>query len=343
MSTPIPPNTPSSPGTPRTLCILSERDARDAIDTDIALELARLTLREQAAGGSFLSTPSAMTLDAIALGGPRFKFKAATAAHLNASGIRLLANPGPADRQTRNYCAIWDHADFRLAALVAENWLGKIRTAAFGVAGFERLVNPGPLVVALYGTGGIAAEILPMLGRALDVAELRVHSRRAESMAAFVATHAPGLAYPMRAETDRARTSAGADLVITLTESPAPLVFAGELKPGCVLCSMGSYNEVDYGVMRECDRLIVDDADFAGEMGDGGAWIAQGHLTRAQFNARIDALACEVVTEKKPGRLHASERIVALMQGMAIGDVAFAARVLREAERNGRGRVIELD
>ena len=328
---------------PHSLRILGEQDARNAMDADSALTIARRTLRDQAEGASRLSTPSAMTLDAIALGGPRFKFKAATVAHLDASGIRLLANPGPAEKQTRNYCAIYDHADFRLAGLVAESWLSKIRTAAFGVAGVELLVNPDPLVIALFGTGGIAAEIVPMLGRAFKVAELRVHSRRAQSMAAFVASHAPGLDYPLRAEQDRARTSKGADLVITLTESPAPLVFPGELKPGAVVCSMGSYNEVDYGVMRECERLIVDDADFAAEMGDGGAWIAQGHLTREQFNARIDALACEVITGKKTGRRHPSERIVTLMQGMAIGDVAFAAHVLREAERLGRGRLIELE
>ncbi len=328
---------------PRTLRILREQDVREAMDVDTALAMARRTLRDQAAGGSRLSTPSAMTLDATTLGGPRFKFKAATVKHLDASGIRLLANPGASDKPTRNYSAIYDHADFRLAGLVAENWLSKIRTAAFGLAGFEPLVNPGPLVIALYGTGGIAHEMVPMLGRAFKVAELRVHSRREESMAAFVAAHAPQLDYPMRAEPDRARTCAGADLVITLTESPTPLVRPGELKPGAVVCSMGSYNEVDYGVMRESERLIVDDADFAGEMGDGGAWIAQGHLTREQFNARIDALACEVITGGKPGRRHNSERIVALMQGMAIGDVAFAAHVLREAERLGRGQLIELD
>jgi ornithine cyclodeaminase/alanine dehydrogenase-like protein (mu-crystallin family) len=323
--------------------ILREQDVRDTINAGGALEMARRTLRDQATGGSRLSTPSAMTLDALALGGPRFKFKAATVAHLNASGIRLLSNPGTTDKQTRNYCAVYDHSDFHLAGLVAENWLSKIRTAAFGVVAVEQLVNPGPLVVALYGTGGIAAEIIAMLACALPVAELRVHSRRPESMAAFVNTHAPVAGYALRAEPDRARAASDADLVITLTESPSPLIFPGETKDGCVVCSMGSYNEVDYGVLLESARLIVDDADFSAEMGDGRAWIAQGHLSRAQFNTRIDALACEVITGQKPGRQAASERIVALIQGMAIGDVAFATHALREAERLGRGQLIELD
>jgi ornithine cyclodeaminase/alanine dehydrogenase-like protein (mu-crystallin family) len=133
-----------------------------------------------------------------------------------------------------------------------------------------------------------------------------------------------------------------ADVVITLTESRTPLVFPGMLKPGAVVCSMGSYNEVEYGVLLEGQRLVVDDSNFASEMGDGAAWIGQGHLTRAQFVGRIDALVCEVMSGRKAGRLAPSDRIVALIQGMAIGDVAFAAHALREAEKTGRGTIAPL-
>jgi len=325
------------------LRILSEDDVRAVLDVDAALDLARRTLLDQAAGRSLLSTPSAMVLDAIALGGPSFKFKAAAAGHLAASGIRLLSHPGPTAMHTANYCAIYDHAGFQLSGLVAEHWLSRLRTAAFCTVSVAPLVNPGPLVVALFGTGGIADEIMPMLSRTLDVAELRVSSRRAESMAAFVARHAPANSFALRAESDGRSAVDGADLVITLTESRLPLVFPGTLKPGAVVCSMGSYNEVDFGVLGECARLIVDDADFAGEMGDGGAWISQGHLTRAAFDARIDALACEVLSGAMPGRLSPSDRITALIQGMAIGDVAFAAQALRTAETLSLGRVVPLD
>jgi ornithine cyclodeaminase/alanine dehydrogenase-like protein (mu-crystallin family) len=105
---------------------------------------------------------------------------------------------------------------------------------------------------------------------------------------------------------------------------------------------MGSYNDVDYGVLLESQRLVVDDPDFAAEMGDGAAWISQSRLTREQFEARIDALACDVCAGKTRGRRAPSDRIVALIQGMAIGDVAFAAYALKEAERTGRGTVTAL-
>lgn len=317
--------------------ILSDSDVRAVMGVDAALDLARRTLLDQAAGSSILSTPSAMTLDATAVKGPRFKFKAAAVGHLGASGIRLLAHPGPTSMHTANYCAVYDHGNFHLAGLVAEHWLSRVRTAAFGTVCVQPLVNPGPLVVALFGAGGIADEIVPMLRRALEVKELRVNSRRGDSMEAFAAKHG------CRAQPDGRKAVADADLVVTLTESPTPLVFPGTLKPGAVVCSMGSYNEVDFGVLAEAQRFVVDDADFAAEMGDGGAWIAQGRITRDGFESRVDALACDVVAGRKPGRRAPSDRIVALIQGMAIGDVAFAAQALRAAEARSLGRVVELD
>jgi ornithine cyclodeaminase len=321
--------------------LLGDGDVRAAISYDTALEIARRTLRDQAEGRAILSSPSAMMLDATPLGGQKAKFKAAAVGHLGASGIRLLSHPSPTD-EAHNYCAVYGNEDSMLWGLVAERWLSRVRTAAFGAVSIEPLVNPGPLVVCLFGSGGIAHEMVPLLARVLRVEELRVNSRRAESSSQFVDRHRTVVGFPMRAEPDRRRAAKDADVIITLTESPTPLVSPGTLKPGAVVCSMGSYNEVDYGVLLESQRLVVDDADFAAEMGDGGAWISQRHLSRAQFAARIDALACDVIAGKKPGRRAPSDRIVALIQGMAIGDVAFAAYALKEAERTGRGTVTAL-
>jgi ornithine cyclodeaminase len=325
----------------RSFRLLGDRDVRAAIDYDTALDIARRTLRDQAEGRAFLSTPSAMILDATALGGSRAKFKAASIGHLGASGIRLLPHPSPTE-SSYNYCAVYGNEDCTLWGLVEERWLSSVRTAAFGAVSLEPLVNPGPLAVTLFGAGSIANEMVPLIARTLEVRELRVNSRRPESTAAFVAAHAPKVGFPMSAEPDPRRAVKDADVVIALTESRTPLVVPGTLKPGAVVCSMGSYNEVDYGVLLESQRLVVDDPDFAAEMGDGGAWIAQGQLSRAQFEARIDARACDVIAGKTPGRNARSERIIALIQGMAIGDVAFAAYALKEAQRTGRGTLTAL-
>jgi len=325
-----------------TLRIVGEDDVRRLIDTAGALYVARRILRDQAAGGSYLSTPSAMSLDARRYGSGRFKFKAATVAELGMSGIRLISRRTATDPTACNWCALYAHGGLELVGLVAERWLSRIRTAAFGAASIEALVKPGRLTVALFGTGSIAHEIMPMLAAVLPIERLRVCSRRAESMAAFAARHQPACAFPIVIEPDGDRMVDGADVIITLTEASAPLWRPRGLVPGALVCSMGGNHEVDIGVLHEAQRLVVDDVDFAAEVGDGAAWIEQGHFTRTSFEARVDATACEVVAEKKPARHAPDDRVVAIIQGMAVGDVALAAYALQQAQRAGIGTTVEM-
>lgn len=312
--------------------ILGEDDTRGLIGTDAALDLAREILRTQDSDGSRLSSPSGMDLDATAIGGPRFKVKGATVGHLRASGIRIIAHRPDNTGYASSTTAVYDHTTGAVSGLVSDIGLSRLRTAAFGVASAELLVNPGPLVVGVFGAGDVAAELMPMLARAFDIAEVCVISRRPERTAAFVErfTGMPGL--PIRAVSEAQDVVVAADLVFTVTDAPSPLIQDGWLKAGAVVCSMGRYNEVAFEVLASIDRLVVDDSDYASTLGDGGAWIRQGALTRASFEARIDAPAADIAAGRAAGRLAASDRILALIQGVAIGDVAFAVHALQAAE-----------
>jgi len=311
--------------------IIAEDEVRRAIDAKAALAIARDTLIDQALGRSLVSTPSAMALDAQMIGGPRFKFKAASVGYLETSGIRLLARLGSAtDDNACNYVAVYDHRSAgRLVGLVSELWLSRIRTAAFGVAAVEALVPERALTIGLFGTGKIADELVPLLSLAFSVGELKVLSRSRENANGFVDRHARTLGSAIRVAQSGEDVVAGSDLVFTLTESREPLVTRGWLRRGAVLCSMGSHNEVAYDVLDPDVRLVVDDPDYSSEMGDGGAWIRAGHITRDRFEKRIERLACEYAADFRKGKRSDGPTTVALIQGMAIGDVAFASQAIR--------------
>jgi ornithine cyclodeaminase/alanine dehydrogenase-like protein (mu-crystallin family) len=313
------------------LDVVGEQEVRRLLNAPSALALARDTLVGQAAGQSLLSSPSAMSLDAGKLGGPRFKFKAATVAHLKASGIRLLARfGGGTGDDACNHVAVYDHTDGgKLIGLVSELWLSRIRTASFGVAGVEALLPDRPLVIGLFGAGAIADEIVPLMALAFSVKQLKVLSRRRESTLAFVERHNGTLGNRISAAETAKDVVVGSDLIVTLTESKEPLVQPGWLGPQAVLCTMGSHNEVAYDVLAEVDRLVVDDPDYASEMGDGGAWIRAGQLTEIQFRGEIDGLACDYAAAFRDGKRSDGRKTIAIIQGMAIGDVAFAAHVMR--------------
>jgi alanine dehydrogenase len=313
------------------LDVVGEKEVRRLISSETALSIARDTLVDQSGGYSRLSIPSAMSLDAESLGGPRFKFKAATVGHFKVSGIRLLARfKGQTGDDACNHVAIYDHEEGgALVGLVSELWLSRIRTAAFGVAAVEAFVANCPLVIGLFGAGDIADEIVPILALAFSNKNLKVLSRRRDRTTEFVERHSALLGSRIAVARTPEHVVSGSDLVVTLTESRDPLVQPGWLGPGAVLCSMGSHNEVAFDVLAEAERLVVDDPEYASEIGDGGAWIRAGHITHEAFNAQIDGLACDYAAAFRRGIRSDGRRTIALIQGMAIGDVALASHVLR--------------
>lgn len=314
--------------------ILDEATVRRLMTTPQALTVARETLLAQARGEAYLSTPAAMALDAGSAGGPKFKIKAATVGHMGASGIRLLPGAMPDGARAPNYCAVYDHkAGAGLTALVPESWLSRIRTAAFGVAAVEGMLPDRPVRIGLFGTGEIADEIVPLFREALQVERIRVLSRNAERVQAFAARHRAATGLNVEAGESNAHVIEGADLVVTLTEATTPLVGPGQLGPDAILMSMGSHNEVDFRVLAEAKSFVVDDPDYATDMGDGGAWVKQGHISRADLQARVDWRGCDIAAAFANGRRTQTGRTVALIQGMAIGDVAFAVHVLRQFQR----------
>ena len=311
--------------------VVGEAEVRLLLDSQSALTIARDTLVSQAKGQSLLSTPSAISLDATALGGPRFKFKAASVGHMRASGVRLLARfGGQTGDDACNHVAVYDHtAGGNLIGLVSELWLSRVRTAAFGLAGVEALLPNRPLTIGLFGAGEIAKEIVPLMMLAFKVKSLKVISRQRERTLAFVERYKSLLDGRITAAKTPEEVVANSDLVVTLTESREPLVQAGWLAPQAVLCTMGSHNEVAFEVLAEAERLVVDDPDYALEIGDGGAWIRDGKLSETQFRAEIDGLACSYAADLRAGKRSDGQKTIAIIQGMAIGDVAFAAHVMR--------------
>ncbi len=310
---------------------VDDSEARGLITPREALDLARATLVDQEAGGSVLSAPSAMALDATVQGGPKFKFKAAVVGHMGVSGVRLLARMGAASLpRAENVAVVYDHdAEGAILGMVSEHWLSRIRTAAFGVAGVEGLLPDRSLRIGLFGAGDIAAEIVPIFSLAFDVRNIRVRSRRFESAQAFAARQVDQTGLDVRAvETDR-EVVEDSDLIVTLTEATEPLVRAGWMGSEAVLVSMGSHNEVEFDVLGEAERFVVDDPDYASEMGDGGAWVRDGKITKEEIAHRVDLRASRIADDFRRGVRQQTRRTVALIQGMAIGDIAFAAHVLR--------------
>jgi thiomorpholine-carboxylate dehydrogenase len=191
----------------------------------------------------------------------------------------------------------------------------EVRTAAVSAVATERLARPDASVLAIIGSGVQARSHLEALRLVRDFGEVRVWSpRRAK---AFAKEH-DVLAVPSAEEAVR-----GADVVVTATTSPTPVLSGEWLLPGAHINAVGAsrpdWRELDDEVLRRA-RVYVDSREAA--MKESGDVIAAGE---------IFAEVGEVVSGAKPGRRSAEEITLFKSLGLAVEDVVTAELVYRKA------------
>ena len=130
----------------------------------------------------------------------------------------------------------------------------------------------------------------------------------------------------------------GADIVITITDSPTPVVFGEWLEAGMFVCAAGgahpSVSELDEAAVRRAAAVAVDDREQAKmESGELIAAAARGALAwerTAELN--------RIVAGRVPGRPRADSITLFKSLGMALWDVAAAKAVYDRVRDEGIGR-----
>jgi alanine dehydrogenase len=263
-----------------------------------------------------------------------FWIKSASLRPLRAAGVFFGAQFGD------YYFMVTDSRTGTLRGIVEQAWLTKRRTGAAGVVAARKLAARNARVAALIGAGQIGEEVARILPHAFDLDELRVASRTLEGATAFAERLKPEVNAPLRAVATAEEAIRGADVVITITLASEAFVKPGWLKPGAVLVSMGGVPEVDFGVLAEMDRVVVDDPDYALLKGDFATWVDRGEISLEAMKDRIDADLGEILCGAKEGRTSDSQRILAVVQGMAVCDLATAVFLLEKAQAQGAGQSI---
>lgn len=197
----------------------------------------------------------------------------------------------------------------------------EMRTAAVSAVATRLLAKPDAAVLALIGAGTQARSHLEALRLVRSFREVRVFSPR--SAPAFAREHG------IRAAASAEEAVRGADVVVTATTSPTPVLSGAWLKPGAHINAVGAprpdWRELDDELLRRA-RIVVDSrAAAAVESGDV---IAAGH---------IEAELGEVVAGTAAGRTAPEEITLFKSLGMAVEDIATAALVYRRTQAAGRG------
>jgi ornithine cyclodeaminase/alanine dehydrogenase-like protein (mu-crystallin family) len=224
-------------------------------------------------------------------------------------------------------------------ALMDGTYLTALRTGAASGLATEVLALDDASVLAVFGAGPQARTQIDAVRAVRPISEVRVFSLSAaesEALAQEVES------VPVTVVDDPARALAGAQVIVTATDSRRP-VFPGDLvEPGAHINSVGAFTpemrELD-GALVSRATVIVDSRDTVmAEAGDLVQAIREGMFSLDRIHAELG----EVVSGARPGRTSSEAVTLFKSVGSAAQDVAAAGRILEAAEASGLGVSVEI-
>ena len=255
-------------------------------------------------------------------------------------GFKLWANFGSGPSHSWNY--LFSLVSGELLAILHAYSLGRFRTGATTAVAAKYLARSGASSIGLYGTGRLAESQLRAVAAVRPVKKVKAFSRAAKSREAFAEAASKSLAIEVTPAASAEETARDVDIVLTITNSHAPVVFAKWMtRPGLVLAIGANQwyeREIDEELVRSAGLVVVDNKGQAKtESGDLLWAAAHGLLNWDRVRELGDIVAGNA-------RLPDLERHTILFEshGVAIEDVAVSADVYELARAKGLGREVNL-
>lgn len=252
-------------------------------------------------------------------------------------GVKLIAASTSA-KIASYLISLFDQKTAALVALMDGNSVTGFRTAATSALAADALANPGPVHLAVIGSGFEAKTHVRALASVRVLESVAVFSPNPNSRQKFIDELAD-LGLPMR-QAESARDAADdADLLLCAArsrdESPT---FRGEwLKPGMTVISIGStlpeQREIDPEAIRRSDLIVADMKDEV--VHDTGDMIAAA-VAGVSFDDKLIELA-DLIGGANLGRTSAEQIILYKSVGAAIQDITVAEMCFRRAIALGVG------
>ena len=226
---------------------------------------------------------------------------------------------------------LFDLSDGTLAALIAADRLGQVRTGAASGVAAKHLARTGASSIGLIGAGWQADSQLAAIRAAVPTLDrVVVSSRTSERAEAFAERHGAELA-------ETPSDAGGCDVVVTATTSTDPVLRGDWLEEGALVCAIGANDprarELDAQVIERASLVCCDSLEDAKlESGDLIEPVAAGQLDWLEVHELHDIVSGEVA-----GRQSERDIVVFKSNGIAPWDVAIAHEVVRRARERGVG------
>ena len=231
--------------------------------------------------------------------------------------------------------------DGSLAAIIEADFMGSYRTGAATAVALKALGTASPATVALIGTGWQAATQALAISRVLEMKELRVFSRDSERRAGFAREQQEFLGVKTVAAGSAELAVRGADVVVTVTTSPTPVLEADWVEAHATVVGAGSNfrnrAEIPADLVGRATTIVVD--QLAAAQLESGDLFSAHEAGKFEWDRAVELGAVMAGKWQKP-----ATRGITLFEshGLALWDLAAGSVVLAAARAHGLGEEIQL-
>jgi len=226
----------------------------------------------------------------------------------------------------------------QLLAVIEGSRLGQLRTGAASGIATKHLAKNNAGVVGIYGTGYQAQGQVEAICAVMPVKRVQVYGRDQERREDFCRRMTELTEVEMVPVSDPESAARDADVIVTITTSREPVLRGEWVEPGMHINAAGANNllrrEIDDNVVRKCTLLTADSVEQAKmECADLLQPVERGIINWEQVRE-----LGPIVAGLMPGRRSDNDVTLFESHGIAIWDVASAARCYELAKAKGLGR-----
>ena len=236
---------------------------------------------------------------------------------------------------------LFDGKTGALLCLMQADYLGQMRTGAASGVATQYMARPDATEVGVFGSGKQARTQLQAICKVRRVRQAHVYSPNEERRKQF-AREMCELCQAEVVPVPRPEMAAEKkDIIITATTSREPVLNGDWIAEGAHINAVGSNflgkAEVDAPTIRRCATVVVDSKDQARlEAGDFQQALEDGSLHWSNVRELGQVILGRYAPRKRPQDITLFKSL-----GIAIEDVALAARVFAKARAEGVGRIVK--
>jgi ornithine cyclodeaminase/alanine dehydrogenase-like protein (mu-crystallin family) len=226
-------------------------------------------------------------------------------------------------------------------AILESSLITAMRTAAAGVIGVETLARADARSVALIGAGAQGEWQIRALHQARRIERAAIYDLAPDRAIELAARLGAELHTAISVAPSAAEAIAGADVLITVTQSRTSIVTPDLVHPGLHINAFGADEpgkmELHPNVVRHA-LMVVDDCQLALTAGALNVPHANGVLDQSHIHAEIG----EVLLGRQPGRTSNEQVTIFGNVGLAMQDLVAAHLVYDRALAERMGTWVEL-